>query len=203
MYITAAPIVMYGILDKDVQDNVALANPELYVFSSRGLFFTQRIFWAWVASACWESLAICIFASFSLDNGGTSGEDEDIWVIGMLTFTMVIVTANLRVAIEQNIWQWPQLLAYLQSYVSWLVTGFVMESPSFAAQLEQLGGEFLKIFTNSLRLPAFWFAVFLAPWVALFPTVLYKTIKRHLYPELHHILGEQSRNGMSSKSQRN
>jgi hypothetical protein len=50
-------------------DNIVLENPELYVQSSKGLFFTQRIFWAWIASAAWETIVIFIFASYSLTKG--------------------------------------------------------------------------------------------------------------------------------------
>lgn len=193
MYVTALPIIMYAVFDKDVLDHVALTSPELYLHSSQGLFFTQQIFWSWIAAAVWETLVIFTFSSFCLVNGGNLGEDENLWVIGMLTFFMVMLVANLRVAIEFNIWQWPQLLALLFGFFSYFSTGFLMEMEVVAPLLDL---QYLSLFRNALRLPAFWLGVILCPWIVLFPTVAYKVIKRQSYPELYHILGEQGKAGI-------
>ncbi len=61
--------------------------------------------------------------------------------------------------------------------------------------------QFVSIFTNSMRLPSLWLGIILSCFVALFPTILYKVIKRQSYAELHHICGEQSKMGLPSGEQ--
>jgi phospholipid-translocating ATPase len=103
VFFTAAPILVFGILDQDVSREMSLRYPFLYEIGRKKLYFNNRVFVQWMVCGLWHSLVVFIIPYFALSNGAitfSDGRSNDIWLVGTIVFLLVIVVANAKVVVE-------------------------------------------------------------------------------------------------------
>ena len=111
-WLTAWPIVMLGVFDRDVSDVMAMRYPKLYEDGIYKRFFSASSFWAWQAEALFISFITFMFVVHGTDNMAFSGAHVGVWEVGALIFTLVVITVNTRVSLEMSRFPWAYHLVW-------------------------------------------------------------------------------------------
>eukprot|EP01022_Parablepharisma_sp_SALTPOND_P011832 TRINITY_DN1507_c0_g1_i1.p1 TRINITY_DN1507_c0_g1~~TRINITY_DN1507_c0_g1_i1.p1 ORF type:complete len:1220 (+),score=110.17 TRINITY_DN1507_c0_g1_i1:124-3783(+) len=101
---TSVPIVYFAVLDKEHEREEFLADPTLYKASRKGEYFSYTVFWRWMGYGFLQSAFLLIITLHTLANNpsGPHGILEDIHFIGNLVFTLIVIVANLKIAVSHN-----------------------------------------------------------------------------------------------------
>jgi len=115
--LTALPVLVFGVLDQDVDARTAEANPALYhdgnvdarTRGSNGdahcasAFFSKRIFFTWLAEAHFWGLVIPLFA-FSTFGTGHGSRLDGLWDIGSTILIATVLVSHVRLCLEAKSW---------------------------------------------------------------------------------------------------
>jgi phospholipid-transporting ATPase len=111
---TFFPVLLFGIQDKDLRDETVLANPQLYKsgqkkyhvinlnFIAKIFQFNIQVFWGWILNAIFHSFIIFIIPTLAFEHNllNSNGQVSDLWSMGTIIYTCVILVVNLKLAIE-------------------------------------------------------------------------------------------------------
>uniref|UniRef100_A0A7S2RS23 Phospholipid-transporting ATPase n=1 Tax=Mucochytrium quahogii TaxID=96639 RepID=A0A7S2RS23_9STRA len=150
---TMLPTFLLSISDKDLPEKALLREPALYCLGRKNELFSPFVFWMWVSCGLADSIVIFGIAS------ATIGTGSDLWTLGCLVFTAVVVVTNLKVALEQGTWRWYNVLAFLVTILLWPVTAFLLELPIWLST--DWGFQWLYVFRTCMGKPDVWFAIVL------------------------------------------
>lgn len=147
------------ILDEDVDAETAFMYPELYQELQKGRRLCTRTFLEWVFKSIYQGAVIMLLSIFMFD-------DSFLRIIS-ITFTSLILTELLMVALEIQRWSCVMVLAQLLSLASYLVSFFLL--PTYF----DVG----FIFTSS-----FWLKVIVITLVSCLPVSIGKWLQRRCSP---------------------
>ncbi|CDI97912.1 phospholipid transporting ATPase IIB [Echinococcus multilocularis] len=108
------------VLDKDVLDSVAMTYPELYKDLAKGRELTVKTFFVW--------LVISIYQGGVIMYGALLLFDSDFIHVVSITFTSVLLTELLMVALTIHTWHFVMILAELASLAIYVVALVVFKS---------------------------------------------------------------------------
>jgi len=108
------------VLDKDVRSDIALLYPELYKELAKGRSLSYKTFFLWIFIAIYQGAAI-MYGSFILF-------DDDFIHIVSITFTALILTELLMIALTIRTWHYLMIIAEFLSLLCYLFTLFVFKS---------------------------------------------------------------------------
>ena len=122
------------VLDKDVNGRIALTYPELYAELTKGRSLSYKTFFVWVLISIYQGerehcsfvfqqrLLHCTFTGGVIMFGALLlFEDEFIHVVS-ISFTALILTELIMVALTIRTWHWLMVLAELVSLVIYLLS---------------------------------------------------------------------------------
>ncbi|GMH85294.1 hypothetical protein TL16_g10184 [Triparma laevis f. inornata] len=139
---TATPIVIYGILDRDVDKNTALKNPWLYFDGQANAFISKPIFMKWVGEGIVHA-SVCFFVPVLLYKYGIfdgQGYNLDLFTgIGTLTNMLAVIIASGRLYCETGYFNYPHYYKaqgscgaqFFEGMVSWTGSGCTWQLISF------------------------------------------------------------------------
>lgn len=188
---TFFPVLMLGIFDKDVDDRMVFEHPQLYQTGVRKVYFNFKVFWGWVLNAIWQSLVLYGFVAltFTHANSFYSGRAIDLFSMGTVSYTCVVFTVNLKLALEIRYWTWPNhlfLWGSIVAYCLWLIVyGVLFDNPTVDA-----GSDLFYVIFHLVTTPLFWFTIIIVPWICLIRDVTWKYIVRTNLPRSYHIIQE-------------
>lgn len=117
---TSLPVLCIGMFEKDLKPATLLAVPELYSKGRLSQAFNLRIFLGWMIIAAGTSLLIC-FSSWYLW-GVSSTVDNTIYPMGVLTYTAIVCTINIKLQIfEQHDRTYLNFGSVLIECLGWLI----------------------------------------------------------------------------------
>lgn len=102
------------VLDKDVSGRIALTYPELYKDLAKGRSLTYKTFFIWCLISIYQG-GIIMFGALLLF------EDEFIHVVS-ISFTALIMTELIMVALTIRTWHWLMVLAEFLSLVIYMAS---------------------------------------------------------------------------------
>ena len=103
--LTSLPIVVLGVMDKDLQAETVIAHPALYTPGIMAKLFNVRVFLRWVAEAIAQSLLIFGLAvAISEQFSDSSGQTEDYMLTGTIAFYAVVQTVSYVICVEMKDW---------------------------------------------------------------------------------------------------
>ncbi|KAL3319475.1 hypothetical protein Ciccas_001840 [Cichlidogyrus casuarinus] len=114
------------VLDKDVSPDVAMRFPELYKDMAKGRELCFKTFFVWALISTYQGVVIMYGALILF-------EDEFIHLLA-ITFTSLVLTELLMVALTVRTWHWLMVVAELLSLVIYIVALAVLKEyfdPSF------------------------------------------------------------------------
>ncbi len=192
---TSIPILILAILDRDVDDSLALQYPKLYEFSRLGRGLNIRVFFMWYGDAFLLSALNTIFSLYIFDRPDSAfvsmnGSSPYIFLTGTLAFTNVVVVCGLRIAAEMNRhYSIFQFIVFL-SVILWIPAVFIFDAlaASYSNSFDYMYGGARQIFTSA----SFWLGVLLFAGLCGVKMIAWKAWRRFEWPEFRHIVQEAS-----------
>ncbi|CAN8001328.1 unnamed protein product, partial [Ixodes pacificus] len=147
------------VLDKDVSPKIALTYPELYKELSKGRSLSFKTFFMWVLISIYQG-GIIMYGALLLF------EDEFIHIVS-ISFTSLILTELLMVALTIRTWHWLMIAAEMLSLSIYVASLFVLN-------------EFFD--TQFIQTPAFLWKVTVITLVSCLPLYILKYLHRKVAP---------------------
>ncbi|XP_031386164.1 phospholipid-transporting ATPase 3 [Punica granatum] len=179
---TSLPVIIYGLLEKDVSASLSKKYPQLYMEGIRNSFFRWRVVAAWAFSAIYQSLIFYHFVTTSsLTGQNSSGRTFGLWDVSTVAFTCVVVTVNLRLLMMCNsITRW-HYVSVGGSILAWFVFVFV-----YSLIRENI----LYVIYVVMSTFYFYLAFLLVPTVALLLDFIRQGVQRWFFPYDYQIVQE-------------
>jgi phospholipid-translocating P-type ATPase (flippase) len=190
--LTAYPVMVLGILDRDIEANIVEQYPEIYHQGHKDLFFNARVFIGNVANGIFHSL-ICFFIpmvsliGFSFQDG----QMYDVLSMGVTIYTCVLFVVTIKIAMEMSGFTILHVLTFVYSICFWFGFLFVHGSIYYLIDIRKCRDFPCNEFYNFLQewrilgTARYWAIVALTVTMALLRDFFYKcylrVAHRHLY----------------------
>eukprot|EP01112_Ceratiomyxa_fruticulosa_P018559 TRINITY_DN5957_c0_g1_i1.p1 TRINITY_DN5957_c0_g1~~TRINITY_DN5957_c0_g1_i1.p1 ORF type:complete len:433 (-),score=66.09 TRINITY_DN5957_c0_g1_i1:155-1453(-) len=198
---TFFPVIIMGILDKDVADDMVYEHPQLYQTGPQKYHFNLRVFWGWVGNGLFHSLIIFGIPALIFRHSNTffSGQCIDLFTLGVVSYTCVVIIVNLKLGLETRYWTWINHLAVWGSiliYIIWLIVFGVF----FSVPTVDVGSDiYFSIFHLALT-PLFYLSVILVALLCLWRDISWKFVYRTNLPKSYHIVQEMMKEKKKEES---
>ncbi|GAM24475.1 hypothetical protein SAMD00019534_076500 [Acytostelium subglobosum LB1] len=187
---TSLPIIVIGVLEKDINSSYLRRFPSLYRECQMGKCFNHRVFWSWIALGIYSSAIIYFFSAvlFGDTPTGRDGRTGGLYQTSAAAFTFMVFIVNLRLCLVINSWTilhhvsiWGSLIVYwflecLYSYIYIPYTSY-----------------FYLIFLDAIREPIFFIALTITVIAALGPAYFVTAVYRNMFTQPLHIAQEIQR----------
>ncbi|XP_077542418.1 putative phospholipid-transporting ATPase IIA isoform X3 [Haemaphysalis longicornis] len=150
------------VLDQDVEPKTALTYPELYKELSKGRSLSFKTFFVWVLISIYQG-GIIMYGALLLF------EDEFIHIVS-ISFTSLILTELLMVALTIRTWHWLMIAAEMLSLGIYVASLFALN-------------EFFD--TEFIQTPAFLWKVTVITLVSCLPLYILKYLHRKVAPSIY------------------
>jgi phospholipid-translocating ATPase len=189
---TSLPIIFQGILDQDVDDRVALANPQLYRRGIEQKEWTQVKFWSYMIDGLYQSVISFYFTYFMFDTATFASSDglniNDYKRLGVYIVNPIVIVVNVYILINTYRWDWFMLLITAISIL--LVFAWTGIYTLFTA-----GFTFYGAGTQVYGQLSFWAVLLLTVITCLLPRFAIKSFQKIYLPYDVDIVREQVRQG--------
>jgi len=183
----ALPIIVVGIFDQDVSQQVSHENVYLYKIGTdgnrTGNLFTLRARAYWFLNGTYQGVFLFFFIFYGVyrkpateRNGMVSGLHQG----GLALYTAIVLTINLQLVQMQTYWNWVMHLAVWLTVAIWFAAITIMSedmSPSFARD------QFRLVYTDVFQSATYWLCQPVAIAGALLPDLAYRVFRRRFAPE--------------------
>jgi len=193
--ITSTPPFFYAIFEKDISEEVIMANPQMFKSVQSGKPFSYRGIFLFLLSAFWHSFVL-FFAGYLLfrnDIITENGQIGGIWVIGDLIAFNGIFVVILKIALFTNYWNVITHIFMWGSLVAFLLLLLIL-----SVMLAYWPSGFYLMFVL-FQMPEFYFSFFVVVVICLLPDFLCAFVKRNQFPDAWQILQEQEKLQKSSE----
>ena len=172
---TFFPILLYGLQDKDVQDETVLNNPQLYISGQKKYHFNIRVFWGWITNAIFHSFVIFVIPTLAFEHSvvRNSGISTDLWSTGTVVYTCVILIVNLKLAIEAKSWTGPFQVALWMSIFVWILWLLIYGAIALVPFVS-FGSDALMVSYNVFSSAPAYFSIILVLVIALYRDIAWK-----------------------------
>ncbi|EGG14801.1 P-type ATPase [Cavenderia fasciculata] len=191
---TGLPIIVYAILDQDVSAQSSMQYPQLYKSGQKDSEFNLKVLWVWLVEG-WSHSVVIFFMAYGIYSYGanvlSNGQTLDIWAMGQTIFILVVITVNLKLALETRYWTWLTHFSIWGSILIWFLWQAILASIQAAGA--SATGEVYQIAYHLWASPLFWLGLFCIPIICLVPDSLYKIIQRDFFPYPYQIVQELER----------
>ncbi|KAG2495688.1 hypothetical protein HYH03_006288 [Edaphochlamys debaryana] len=186
---TALTPVVIGIFDRDVDKQMGLKYPGLYMQGQRNEYFNFKAIALWLLSSMYQCAIIMVFVLVgcnSTEVDRESGNPYTMWQTGVLMYTVVVITVHMQVCQVLDQWTWVHHLSIWLSQIVWflylIVYGYF---PLF------FSSDLYHLFTNIVApSPQFWWYCLLVPCACQLPDFFFRMTKKQISPEDHHVVQE-------------
>ena len=116
---TFFPVMTLATLDRDLSSDDVLSNPELYCGSQQGVAFTGATIASWALSGVWHSIFLFFGAIYMLNGVDGSGRELNFWQMGTVLFSLVHVTAHVKILLCFSSWTLFAVVVFVLSLSTW------------------------------------------------------------------------------------
>ncbi|CAG9319750.1 unnamed protein product [Blepharisma stoltei] len=173
---TSWPCALTFIFEQDANAKESIEHPELYGAGQKGVYFTFKVFWLWVFYAMWQGMTcfwIPMYGSYYA--ASSDGEQQGLWWISTLSFTLVIHLVTYKLFLESQYWNILTISFSLGSIVFYYLTVIVLNTTAVSRAFQP---EITYVFFNILGNGKAWIILFLSPLIALTPDYV---VKAYMY----------------------
>ncbi|CAI9278373.1 unnamed protein product [Lactuca saligna] len=181
---TALPVVIVGLLDKDVGAELSKKYPQLYKEGVNNSFFNWKVVGILALISVYQSIIVYNFVVISSTAGLTSlGKMLGQWDVSTTAFTCLVITVNLRLLMMCSaVTRW-HIISIGGSVLLWFIFIFI-----YAIVFVDKGTYFsIYVLMSTIY---FYLMVILIPTVALLLDFVYQGFQRWLYPYDYQIVQE-------------
>ncbi|EEY63415.1 phospholipid-transporting ATPase, putative [Phytophthora infestans T30-4] len=198
---TGLPIVVVGVLDKDLPAPFSIEYPDLYRRGPDRFFFNMYTFCRWIAAAFYESLIIFVVMSYGFNASEKSAGSESRVEFGMVAFSLTVLIVNIKIWMIADRWTLLSFSLWFGSVMSWF--GFAAigtETPYFATF--KIGYDEFGAFAPTAKTWGYFLVLIMGCSLALGRHVAYNLYQRTFHPDLAQLLQESMGGGSQRKYQR-
>ncbi|KAG3115428.1 Phospholipid-transporting ATPase 3 [Phytophthora idaei] len=198
---TGLPIVVVGVLDKDLPAPFSIEYPDLYRRGPDRFFFNMYTFCRWIAAAFYESLIIFVVMSYGFNASEKAGGSESRVEFGMVAFSLTVLIVNIKIWMIADRWTLLSFSLWLGSVISWF--GFATlgtETPYFATF--KIGYDEFGAFAPTAKTWGYFLVLVMGCSLALGRHIAYNLYQRTFHPDLAQLLQESMGGGSQRKYQR-
>ena len=179
---TCVPILLFAVIDRDHTDRYLINHPQLYHISQSGEYFNAKVFFTWIADSLLASFLLifipihCYEYTTSVDH---TGQSSGIWTTGIVIYTAIVFTANIRLAFITNSWIWVTHLFLWGSIAAFFISMIIFNSTTMFAKA---GSDYYGAVFRVMQSGRYWLTVLVATIIALFPPftyVAFTTLRRN------------------------
>lgn len=186
---TLLPVVAVGVFDKDLPDRMLLEHPQLYQAGIRKYYYNYRVFWGWVANAIFHSFICFWFVMLTFRNQlpYENGHALDLFSLGSISFTCVVVVVTLKLGLETRFWTWVNHFTVWGSlivYAMWLMVYSVFFEGT------SMGGDLYRSVFQLYEAGTYFLCIIFVTVLCLSRDVLWKYFARTSLPQSYHIVQE-------------
>jgi phospholipid-translocating ATPase len=189
---TSLPVILMGVFDQDVSDQVSLANPQLYKRGIERKEWTQPKFWAYMLDGLYQSVLVFWLALFLFGPGNsvtTSGLDvADVKRVGVYVAGGAVLIVNLYVLFNTYRWDW---LTVLINVISTLLFFFWTGAYTSSSASDYFYHAAAECFAQG----SFWALVFSMVIICLLPRYTTKSGQQIFFPREVDTLRRQVKRG--------
>ncbi|XP_038070478.1 probable phospholipid-transporting ATPase IIB [Patiria miniata] len=168
-YVTAYTMfpVFLLVIDQDVTAETAMRYPELYKDLIKGRELSFKMFFLWVLISIFQG-GIIMYGALYLFEG------EFIHIVA-ISFTSLVITELLMVALTIRTWHWMMLVAEVFSMTAYVISLFVFDS---------------YFDRNFIITGAFWWKVVVITLISCVPLYILKYLRRRFSPSTYSKLSD-------------
>ncbi|XP_038633110.1 phospholipid-transporting ATPase IC-like isoform X2 [Scyliorhinus canicula] len=171
------PILLVGMLDQDVGDNLSIKHTKLYKIGQRNELFNYRIFLMILFHGLLSSLVLFFipYGAFLEIAGKDGAAVSDYQSLSTTIGTAVVLSVNAEVMLEISYWTVPSTLSIIISLGLYFCITFLTQS-SFLSQLKPDMFQFQGAALNIFRQPYVWLTILLTVAVNFIPSITIRLI---------------------------
>ena len=159
---TSIPILVLGVLDRDLAYNTVSKYPRIYQDCVSNLHFGDKRFWLWIINGLLESalctfLPLYLFQNYDQDRGASA----TLWESGASCFTAVVVICNLKILVLQHGATWFSVITMILSILSWGVVA------SLINEIVEVDYNWCDVWYQSVQSHTFWMVLIVIASLAL------------------------------------
>jgi phospholipid-transporting ATPase len=200
VFFTALPVIIYGVLEQDLNKKDCLAHPHLYRVGPYRTHANKRTFAKWMLTGVWHS--VCVFYIPYCAMAGTNlvhkdGVPSDLWLFGTVVYMAIMLVVSLKLVLETYFWNgllvasilvslglWGGFLMLIE-YLPLLFTPTANDSTDNRINLSPgLAGVPHRLFTS----PMTWFILAAAVGTALARDFIFKAFRLKFRPRDYHVI---------------
>ena len=167
------PVIAIGLFDRNADDDVLMALPELYRFGRENTYFGMWRFLYYIAEGVFQSAVVYFFLCYTYLTTTTRTDGYDVYIYEMSTTMAIgaVMVANLFSGLNIEAWTgWVWFAIFLGPFLVWVYTAVfsIIPPSSFATGVY---GNDTFLFPSA----AFWFGWIFVVFIALLPRYLIKS----------------------------
>ncbi|EGZ06408.1 hypothetical protein PHYSODRAFT_532111 [Phytophthora sojae] len=187
-FFLALPIIVIGVFDQDIPEDVVLKFPQLY---RRGQFdsdLNMRVFARTIINSVGHAL-ICFFGCYA----GTLLASQGLYVLGTLFYTALLGTMKLKVVLLSL--NWNKYHFAVMTFSIWLFIFFLLVYPHFTFMSYDMYG----VPSHMIRIQRYWTLLLLCPVAAMTIDFTATAAQQQFRPTAEDILRERFRSNKSKR----
>ncbi|RLN46338.1 hypothetical protein BBJ28_00021417 [Nothophytophthora sp. Chile5] len=186
---TGLPIIVVGVLDKDLPAPFSLEYPDLYRRGPDRFYFNMYTFARWIAAAVYESLIIFVVMAYGFNASDKAPGSESRVEFGMVAFSLTVLIVNLKVFMIADTWTVMSATFWGGSVLSWFAFAALgTEVPYFATY--KVGYDEYGAFAPTADSWGYVLVMVMGCSLALGRHVAYNLYQRTFHPDLSQLLQE-------------
>eukprot|EP00658_Telonema_sp_P-2_P085471 TRINITY_DN9751_c0_g1_i5.p1 TRINITY_DN9751_c0_g1~~TRINITY_DN9751_c0_g1_i5.p1 ORF type:complete len:1512 (-),score=515.35 TRINITY_DN9751_c0_g1_i5:306-4841(-) len=188
VFFTALPVLVYGLTNQDLDQEIARKCPALYGVGQRSEYFNYGVFIWWISEALYASIIMFFFgyAALASQNSVADGRSYTQWSISTTVYAACVPGMTIRIALETSYWTWVTHLTYWGSIVVFFVYQFITNSVGVLGLFSLIPGYGYQywVIWHLFQSGAFWLYIILVPVVINLPYWLYVCFHGLYFPSL-------------------
>mmetsp|Transcript_13558 Transcript_13558/g.25965 ORF Transcript_13558/g.25965 Transcript_13558/m.25965 type:complete len:1142 (+) Transcript_13558:254-3679(+) len=188
MVFVAFPIIIVGIWDQDVREEIAAQYPQLYQQGVRNEYFNFNAKAIWMLNGLYQSIVIFygVVYAFHLNSDRDNGKVQEMWSVGTTMFTCLVLVVNLESALILQYWNRFTHITIWGTIAFWFafVCGFQYFSESWSLNAYWL---YFDVVANSWYS---WMVILVITAACLLPSTCCRVLQRTFFPGDHVIVQE-------------
>lgn len=186
---TGLPIIVVGVMDKDLPDHFGIDFPQLYRRGPDRAEFNYYTFFRWIGAALFESLVIFMSMAMGFNASEKSPGSESRVEFGMIAFTLAVLIVNLKICLIASTWNWLLVVCWWFSVLSWFAfVSMGTEVPFFGRM--KIGFDEYGAFAPTAKSLGTLFLIVIACAIALGRHYAWNQYQRIFFPDATQILQE-------------
>jgi hypothetical protein len=161
----------------------------LYKQSQNNECFSTIVKLGWAANGVYVSVINFVFVFYLIHGGeadSSAGHVFGLWEVGTQLYTGIVITVNLQMAQMINYWTWIHHACIWSSIAIWYACNIILSTtdPYWSTY------SYTIFHTSVGPTSKYWAGIPLLVAAGLLPDLMYRGLRRALYPEYHHLVQE-------------